>query len=75
MRVLARITDPVPAEGAAIGRRVVKAAYRERFSLLVLFELDPRFDNLRTEPRFTNLLSRIVDHDARQHDGKAGRET
>jgi tetratricopeptide (TPR) repeat protein len=39
----------------------LKVAYQERFSLLVLLELDPRFDNLRTDPRFTNLLSRIVD--------------
>jgi tetratricopeptide (TPR) repeat protein len=44
---------------AAFGR--LKVAYQERFSLLVLLELDPRFDNLRTHPRFTNLLSRIVD--------------
>jgi DNA-binding winged helix-turn-helix (wHTH) protein/tetratricopeptide (TPR) repeat protein len=42
----------------------LKVAYQERFSLLVLLELDPRFDSLRTDPRFTNLLSRIVD-DAR----------
>jgi len=39
----------------------LRAAYRERFSLLVLLELDPRFDRLRADPRFTNLLSRIVD--------------
>jgi DNA-binding winged helix-turn-helix (wHTH) protein/tetratricopeptide (TPR) repeat protein len=39
----------------------LKVAYQERYSLLVLLELDPRFDNLRTDPRFTNLLSRIVD--------------
>jgi hypothetical protein len=43
----------------------LKAAYQERFSLLVLLELDPRFDNLRSDPRFTNLLSRIVDDAAR----------
>jgi tetratricopeptide (TPR) repeat protein len=42
----------------------LRMAYRERFSLLVLLELDPRFDNLRADPRFTNLLSHIVD-DAR----------
>jgi tetratricopeptide (TPR) repeat protein len=45
--------------------RWLKAAYQERYSLLVLFELDPRFDNLRADPRFTNLLSRIVDNDTR----------
>ncbi|MBV9926136.1 MAG: winged helix-turn-helix domain-containing protein [Acidobacteria bacterium] len=43
----------------------LKTAYQERFSLLVLLELDPRFDNLRTDPRFTHLLSRIVDSDTR----------
>ena len=42
----------------------LKMAYQERFSLLVLLELDPRFDSLRADPRFTNLLSRIAD-DAR----------
>lgn len=39
----------------------LKAAYQERFSLLVLLELDPRFDSLRADPRFTTLLSSIVD--------------
>lgn len=39
----------------------LKVAYQERFSLLVLLELDPRFDNLRADPRFTSLLSRIFD--------------
>jgi adenylate cyclase len=43
----------------------LRAAYRERFSLLVLLELDPRFDNLRTDPRFTSLLGRIADNDTR----------
>ncbi|MBA3243089.1 MAG: hypothetical protein H0T60_17865 [Acidobacteria bacterium] len=42
----------------------LKAAYHERFSLLVFLELDPRFDNLRAAPRFANLLSHIVDDDA-----------
>lgn len=39
----------------------LKVAYQERFSLLILLELDPRFDNLRADPRFTTLLSRIVE--------------
>ncbi len=39
----------------------LRLAYQERFSLLVLLELDPRFDSLRADPRFRNLLSRIVD--------------
>jgi tetratricopeptide (TPR) repeat protein len=39
----------------------LKMAYQERFSLLILLELDPRFDSLRADPRFTTLLSRIVD--------------
>jgi TolB-like protein/Flp pilus assembly protein TadD len=39
----------------------LKIAYQERFSLLILLELDPRFDNLRADPRFTTLLSRIID--------------
>ena len=42
----------------------LKLAYQERFSLLVLLELDPRFDNLRADPRFRNLLGRIVDEAA-----------
>ena len=42
----------------------LKAAYHERFSLLVFLELDLRFDNLRADPRFANLLSRIVDDNA-----------
>jgi DNA-binding winged helix-turn-helix (wHTH) protein/tetratricopeptide (TPR) repeat protein len=41
--------------------RWLRAAYRERFSLLVLLELDPRFDNLRADPRFQNLLGLIAD--------------
>ncbi|HJQ32054.1 MAG TPA: winged helix-turn-helix domain-containing protein [Pyrinomonadaceae bacterium] len=45
--------------------RWLRAAYQERFSLLVLLELDPRFDNLRTDPRFANLLSLISNDDAR----------
>ena len=40
--------------------RWLKAAYDERFSLLVFLELDPRFDNLRADPRFANLLGRVV---------------
>jgi hypothetical protein len=69
LRIPARVTNPIPAEGAAIALeeragheyvpphdiamiysalgetdeafRRLKAAYRERFSLLVFFELDP----------------------------------
>jgi hypothetical protein len=39
----------------------LKVAYQKRFSLPVLLELAPRFDNLRAGPRFSNLLRRIVD--------------
>ena len=39
----------------------LRAAYEERFSLLVSLELDPRFDNLRADPRFASLPSRIAD--------------
>jgi TolB-like protein/Flp pilus assembly protein TadD len=42
----------------------LKLAYQERFSLLVLLELDPRFDNLRADPRFESLPGRIVDEAA-----------
>jgi DNA-binding winged helix-turn-helix (wHTH) protein/Tfp pilus assembly protein PilF len=38
----------------------LRLAYQERFSLLILLELDPRFDNLRADPRFTSLPSRII---------------
>lgn len=36
-------------------------AYKERFSLLVLLELDPRFDHLRADPRLKTLLDRTAD--------------
>jgi DNA-binding winged helix-turn-helix (wHTH) protein/tetratricopeptide (TPR) repeat protein len=39
----------------------LRLAYQERFSLLVLLELDPRFDKLRADPRFASLLGQIVD--------------
>ncbi|HEX8457050.1 MAG TPA: tetratricopeptide repeat protein [Pyrinomonadaceae bacterium] len=42
----------------------LQRAYQERYSLLVFLELDPRFDNLRVDPRFNDLLSHIVDHSA-----------
>jgi DNA-binding winged helix-turn-helix (wHTH) protein/tetratricopeptide (TPR) repeat protein len=54
-----------PHDLAMIYSALGETAYQERFSLLVLLELDPRFDNLRSDPRFTNLLSCIVDAAAR----------
>ncbi|HEY0100371.1 MAG TPA: tetratricopeptide repeat protein, partial [Pyrinomonadaceae bacterium] len=38
----------------------LKKAYQERYSLLVFLELDPRFDNLRVDPRFNDLLSQAT---------------
>lgn len=40
----------------------LKKAYQERYSLLVFLELDPRFDHLRADPRFNDLLSHIADY-------------
>jgi serine/threonine-protein kinase len=41
----------------AIG--ALEEAYRERSTLLGYLKMDPRFDPLRSEPRFQSLLSRI----------------
>jgi TolB-like protein/Tfp pilus assembly protein PilF len=37
----------------------LEEAYRERSTLLGYLKMDPRFDPLRSDPRFRNLLSRI----------------
>jgi tetratricopeptide (TPR) repeat protein len=42
----------------------LKKAYQERYSLLVFLELDPRFDHLRADPRYNDLLSHIADYSA-----------
>jgi TolB-like protein/Tfp pilus assembly protein PilF len=37
----------------------LEKAYRERASLMVLLKTDPRFDELRSEPRFQDLMRRM----------------
>ena len=37
----------------------LEEAYRERSTLLGYLKMDPRFDPLRSDPRFQSLLSRI----------------
>ena len=37
----------------------LEAAFVERSTLLAYLKMDPRFDPLRTDPRFENLVSRI----------------
>jgi hypothetical protein len=37
----------------------LEAAYRERSTLLDYLKMDPRFDPLRPDARFQNLLTRI----------------
>jgi DNA-binding winged helix-turn-helix (wHTH) protein/tetratricopeptide (TPR) repeat protein len=39
--------------------RWLEKAYEERYSLLVFLELDPRFDSLRSDPRFARILRRL----------------
>jgi DNA-binding winged helix-turn-helix (wHTH) protein/TolB-like protein/Flp pilus assembly protein TadD len=38
---------------------LLEQAYQERFGLLVYLKIEPRFDNLRQEPQFKDLLRRI----------------
>jgi adenylate cyclase len=49
---------------AALGEREealrrLEAAYRERAEWLILLKVDPRFDDLRSEPRFHDLMRRM----------------
>ncbi len=37
----------------------LEKAYEERSSWLVWLKVEPKFDSLRSDPRFTNLLQRI----------------
>ena len=37
----------------------LQAAYRERISLLIFLGVTRTFDNIRSDPRFANLLRRI----------------
>ena len=39
--------------------RCLKQAYEERDEDLCILKIDPRFDSLRGDPRFENLLSRV----------------
>jgi tetratricopeptide (TPR) repeat protein/DNA-binding winged helix-turn-helix (wHTH) protein len=39
--------------------KLLEQAYQERFGLLVYLKIEPRFDNLRQEPQFKDLLRRI----------------
>ena len=38
---------------------VLEAAYQKRFYALCYLKVDPRYDNLRNDPRFTDLLKRV----------------
>ena len=44
---------------AAMALDALEAAYREQDSTLVNLRADPRFDRIRSEPRFTDLVSRL----------------
>ena len=39
--------------------RVMEGAYRRRDGGLILLNADPRFDSLKSDPRFQQLLQRI----------------
>jgi hypothetical protein len=39
--------------------KLLEQAYQERFGLLVYLKIEPRFDLLREEPQFKDLLARI----------------
>ena len=39
--------------------RYLEDAYRERAAWMVFLKVDPRLDNLRSDPRFQNLLRRM----------------
>jgi len=40
--------------------RLLEEAYRERFSWLLYLPIEPAFDFLRSEPKFQNLISRLM---------------
>jgi len=45
----------------------LERAYHEKSPLLFALGVDPRLDNLREDPRFAALLSRVFPHKDEQH--------